>query len=123
MYTVEARVRAGFDHGLPAPGVLIHDVDLRRPNKAQLVSPARGAVGDVAGLFGGWGVGTVFQDSANEVAVSIDRSLDDGFIVTIRHGALPDAVFAAAPRVDRAPDASGLPPRRLGHICEGESRN
>jgi M6 family metalloprotease-like protein len=123
MYTVEARVRAGFDHGLPASGILIHEVDLRRPNKAQLVSPARGAVGDVAGVFGGWGVGTVFRDSANGVAVTVDRSLHDGFIVTIRQGALPDAVLAAAPHVGRAPDASGLPPRRLGHICADESRN
>ena len=29
-YTVEARVRAGFDRGLPASGVLIHEVDMTR---------------------------------------------------------------------------------------------
>jgi hypothetical protein len=122
MYTVEARLRAGFDHALPASGVLIHEVDFRRANKAQLVSPSGAAIGDVAGLFGGWSVGSVFRDEASGVSVSIDRAVADGFIVTISQGA-PVAPLASSHRAGRAPDASAPPIAKTNVICSDETRN
>ncbi len=123
MYTVEARLRAGFDHALPASGVLIHEVDFRRANKAQLVSPAEGAIGDVAGLFGGWGVGSVFRDDATGVSVSVDQAIADGFIVTISQGATVAPLPASAHRGGRVPDASAPQLTKTNLICGDETRN
>jgi hypothetical protein len=123
MYTVEARLRAGLDHGLPASAVLIHAVDLRRGNKAQLVSPPRGTVSDVVGLFGGWSPGSVFRDEDGGIAVSVDKALTDGFVVTIRQGALPAQVRATRPLFGQAPDASGPPLSKSSLICANQSRN
>ena len=123
MYTVEARLRAGFDYALPASGVLVHEVDYRRPNKAQLVSPARSAAGDLAALFGGWGVGSVFFDEASGVSVSVDRALDEGFLVTISHGPRPQGAMASAAPLSHGPDASAPPVFHRGHICEEPARN
>jgi hypothetical protein len=102
--------------------VLIHEVDFRRANKAQLVSPSEAAIGDVAGLFGGWGVGSVFRDAATGVSVSIDRAVADGFIVTISQGATV-APLASSHRAGRAPDASAPPLARTNLICGDETRN
>jgi hypothetical protein len=123
VYTVEARLRAGFDHGLPASGVLVHEVDFRRPNKAQLVSPARRAAGDVAGLFGGWGVGSTFFDEGSGVSVSVDEALGQGFAVTISHGPQPDGATVAAATFNQAPDASAPPVFHRGVICHDRLRN
>ncbi len=89
-YTVEARGRLGYDAALPAAGVLIHEIDPARQNRAQLVAaaPTTGA-GALLSAAGGWPVGSVFTDSASNVAVSVDRQLEGGFVVTVYTGALP----------------------------------
>lgn len=123
MYTVEARLRDGFDKGLPVASVLIHEVDMRRENKAQLVSPPRGAIDDVAGMFGGWGVGSVFRDEASGVSVSVDKALGDGFVVTITHGALASQGIASRLPLIRLPDASAPGLSQATAICGDETRN
>lgn len=123
MYTVEARLREGIDQGLPVSSVLIHEVDMRRENKAQLVSPPRSAINDVAGLFGGWGVGSVFRDESSGVSVSVDKALDDGFVVTITHGGLSSGGPVARPRLARLPDASAPPLSEAAAICGDAARN
>ncbi len=89
-YTIEARGRTGYDVALPSAGVLIHEVDPRRDNRARLVK-GRPAVGRGALLStaGGWPVGSAFIDRENNVGVSVDQAVEHGFVVTLYTGPLP----------------------------------
>lgn len=89
-YTVEARSRTGYDNGLPSAGVLIHEIDPRRANRARLVTgESTASAASLLGSRGGWGAGSVYIDRENNVAVSVDRQLGAGFVVTLYTGALP----------------------------------
>jgi hypothetical protein len=118
-YTVEARGRTGYDMALPAAGVLIHEIDPRRENKARLVE-GKPATGDGALLsaIGGWPVGSVFIDRQNNVAVSVDRAVTDravtdravtdragdgAFVVTLYTGALPWPLPAGQLQANESP--------------------
>lgn len=89
-YTVEARSRSGYDAALPAPGVLIHEVNLRRDNRARLVT-GQPAVGpsSILSSRGGWPVGSAFIDAGNDIGISVDAQVATGFVVTLYTGPLP----------------------------------
>jgi hypothetical protein len=123
MYTVEARVRAGFDDALSTSGVLIHEVDFRRQNKARLVSPQSNRAGDVAGMFGGWSAGATFDDAVSGVSVRVDEALENGFIVTISQGTTPAQIVRSGGPVRLAPHASGQRSSASSPICGDETRN
>ncbi len=89
-YTVEARARSGYDLALPSAGVLIHEVDPRRTNRARLVTgdPTAGR-NTLLTAMGGWPVGSAFIDRENNVGISVDAQVDRGFVVTLYLAALP----------------------------------
>jgi hypothetical protein len=86
-YTVEARLRTGYDAALPADTVLIHEIDPTRDPPAKLVNHL--GDGDTRASAGMWLPGDVFVDAAGAVAVSVDGATATGFVVTIATGARP----------------------------------
>jgi hypothetical protein len=85
-WTVEVRRRTGlYDAELPSKAVVIHQIDLSRPEAAWCYD---GAVppGDAADDEGSmWRVGETFEDAAHQVKVTVDAETAQGFRVTIRH--------------------------------------
>ena len=114
-YTVEARLRVGYDSALPADAVLIHEVDPTRDPPAKLINHL--GDGDTRGSAGMWQPGDVFVDAAGGVAVAVESATATGFVVTIATGPRPwpltpasattlpagDTIFAWQP----VPGASG----------------
>lgn len=86
-YTVEARMRVGYDRALPADAVLIHEVEPDRDPPARLVNHL--GDGDTREAAGMWQPGDVFLDAAGGVEVSVDSATATGFIVTIATGSRP----------------------------------
>ncbi len=78
-YTVEARQKVGYDLKLPAVGVVLHQVDVNRPEPAHVVDIDRdGNTGDAYFL-----VGQTFTDADHGIKVSIDAATGTGYTVTI----------------------------------------
>jgi M6 family metalloprotease-like protein len=86
-YTVEARLRVGYDRALPADAVLIHEVDPTRNPPARLVNHI--GDGDTRAAAGMWQPGDVFVDAAKGVAVAVESATATGFVVTIATGDQP----------------------------------
>ena len=86
-YTVEARLRVGYDRALPAEAVLIHEIDPTRDPPARLVNHL--GDGDTRGAAGMWQRGDVFIDAVGGVAVAVEAATATGFLVTITTGARP----------------------------------
>ena len=86
-YTVEARLRVGYDRALPADAVIIHEVDPTRDPPARLVNHL--GDGDTRGAAGMWQPGDVFIDAAGGVAVAVESATATGFLVTIATGNRP----------------------------------
>jgi hypothetical protein len=86
-YTVEARLRTGYDSALPADAVLIHEVDPPRDPPARLINHLGN--GDTRGAAGMWQPGDVFIDAVAGVAVAVEGATATGFMVTITTGDLP----------------------------------
>jgi hypothetical protein len=86
-YTVEARLRTGYDSALPADAVLIHEVDPTRDPPAKLVNHL--GDGDTRGAAGMWQPGDVFIDALAGVSVAVEGATATGFMVTITAGNLP----------------------------------
>ena len=83
-YTVEARLFAGYDDGIPGEAVIIHRVDTAREDRlAQVVDVDNNGDPNDDGAM--WTVGETFAfaDLASEVQVSIDAEYETGFQVTI----------------------------------------
>ena len=99
-YTVEARLRAGYDNALPADAVLIHEIDPTRDPPARLVNHL--GDGDTRGAAGMWQRGDVFIDAAGDVAVAVEGATATGFVVTIN-----DRTPALAVDPRRLDDAAG----------------
>lgn len=80
-YTVEARVRAGYDTKLSADAVIIHEVDTTRVfNGGNHVAQA---VSDSNGNPRAWQIGQTYRDEANGIIISIVSSTSSGFVVSI----------------------------------------
>jgi M6 family metalloprotease-like protein len=79
-YTIEARLRVGYDIALPGDGVIIHRVNKQRENQAWIVPPPgstpdsmrQGEVPGVGDLNALWPVGSTFTDAANGIAVRVN---------------------------------------------------
>jgi hypothetical protein len=84
-YTVEARMVAGYDRGLPGTGVVLHEVDPARWDRtAEVVDPDNN--GDPNDAAATWVPGETFSDPASGYAVRVDSMVTDGFWVTIADG-------------------------------------
>ena len=75
-YTVEARLRVGYDRALPADAVLIHEVDPTRDPPAKLINHL--GDGDTRAAAGIWQPGDVFIDAVGGVAVAVRKRDRDG---------------------------------------------
>ncbi|MDH4131127.1 MAG: hypothetical protein OEV95_04895 [Gemmatimonadota bacterium] len=110
--TVETRLIGGYDRGLPAEGVLIHEVDPARWDRtAQVVDPdGNGDPNDAAAV---WVPGERFVDPASGYVIQVDSAAPEGFWVTMSDRS---HALAASVRVDSAlvgdtaikPDSVGL---------------
>ncbi len=107
-YTVEARQFGGYDDGIPGEAVVIHDIDKSRQNDANVVDPdGNGDVNDDGAMFT---VGEVFDDTANNISVSVDSNIGTGFTVTVDRGA---AVFPDLEITSLSGPASAAPGGRV----------
>ena len=81
-YTVEARLFAGYDEGIPDEAIVIHTVDTTRADRlAQVVDVDNNGDPNDAGAM--WTVGEIFTDVENNLQISIDAAYASGYRVTI----------------------------------------
>ena len=81
-YTVEARLFAGYDDGIPDEAIVIHKVDTTREDRlAQVVDVDNNGDPNDAGAM--WTVGEIFTDAENDIQVSIDAAYATSYRVTI----------------------------------------
>ena len=98
-YTVEARLFAGYDDGIPDEAIVIHKVDTTREDRlAQVVDVDNNGDPNDAGAM--WTLGEVFTDRDNMLQVSIDAAYAGGYLVTIN---TDPATFSACIDVLSAP--------------------
>ena len=74
-YTVESRLRMGYDTQLMGDGVIIHEINTARANDARLVYPGQPATGvptNYGGLAALWQPGMSFASSADNVRITIN---------------------------------------------------
>ncbi len=96
-YTVEARLRTGYDAALPVDAVVIHLVDPAcTEHPAHLVThPGDTRTGAGASA---WTPGDVFIDAAAGISVSVEEPVAAGFRVTVRTGLAAQTIIAEALR-------------------------
>ena len=81
-YTVEARLFAGYDDGIPDEAIVIHKVDTTLGDRlAQVVDIDNNGDPNDEGAM--WTPGEIFTDSENNLQVSIDAAYATGYRVTI----------------------------------------
>ncbi len=81
-YTVESRLFAGYDDGIPNEAIVIHKVDTTREDRpAQVVDIDNNGNPNDEGAM--WTLGEIFTDSENGIQVSVDATYSTGFQVTI----------------------------------------
>ena len=81
--TVEARRRVGYDLQLPGEGVIIHEVDTLRDNRAHVIdSDGNGDTGDAGAM---WLPGETYTHLAGNITVTVNLATATGWIVTVRN--------------------------------------
>ena len=81
-YTIEARLFAGYDEGIPDEAIVIHTVDTTREDRlAQVVDVDNNGDPNDEGAM--WTPGEIFTDTENNLQVSIDAASASGYRVTI----------------------------------------
>ena len=81
-YTVEARLFAGYDDGIPDEAIIIHKVDTTLEDRlAQVVDVDNNGDPNDEGAM--WTVGEIFTDAENNLQLSIDAAYATGYRVTI----------------------------------------
>ena len=81
-YTVEARLFAGYDDGIPDEAIVIHKVDTTREDRlAQVVDVDNNGDPNDEGAM--WTVGEIFTDAKNNLQISVDTAYATGYRVTI----------------------------------------
>ena len=81
-YTVEARLFAGYDDGIPDEAIVIHKVDTTLEDRlAQVVDIDNNGDPNNEGAM--WTVGEIFTDAENAIQVSVDAAYATGYRVTI----------------------------------------
>jgi M6 family metalloprotease-like protein len=96
-YTVEARREVSYDRALPGSGVLIHRVDTRNNEPAQLVDANRN--GNPNDLGSAWTVGKTFTDTTNTITIAVTAATATGYTVVLNG----DTVADTTPPVARGP--------------------
>jgi hypothetical protein len=92
-YTIEARVRSGaYEASLPGDAVLIHEIAPGRdePSWAYDAQEPPADYGDNPGTM--WTVGETFEDTANQIFVTVTMATASGFEVEIVSGP-PTVIF------------------------------
>ena len=93
-YTVEARLFAGYDEGIPDEAVVIHKVNTTRADRlAQVVDEDNNGDPNDEGAM--WTVGEIFTDAENAIQISIDAAYETGYRVTINTN--PDTFINCSP--------------------------
>ena len=93
-YTVEARLFAGYDEGIPDEAVVIHKVNTTRADRlAQVVDEDNNGDPNDEGAM--WTIGEIFTDAENAIQVSIDAAYETGYRVTINTN--PDMFINCSP--------------------------
>ena len=81
-YTVEARLFAGYDEGIPDEAIVIHKVDTTLEDRpAQVVDVDNNGDPNDEGAM--WTVGEIFTDAENNLQIAIDAAYASGYRVTI----------------------------------------
>ena len=81
-YTVEARLFAGYDDGIPDEAIVIHKVDTTLEDRlAQVVDVGNNGDPNDEGAM--WTVGEIFTDAENNLQISIDAAYATSYRVTI----------------------------------------
>ena len=80
-YTVEARLFAGYDKGIPGEAVVLHKIDTARGKPAQVVDVDNNGDPNDEGAM--WTPGEIFTDSKNGIQVSIEAATATSYRVTI----------------------------------------
>ena len=81
-YTVEARLFAGYDDGIPDEAIVIHKVDTTLEDRlAQVVDIDNNGDPNDEGAM--WTVGEIFTDVENSLQVSVDAAWSTSYRVTI----------------------------------------
>ncbi len=86
-YTLEVRQQTDnlidYDKWLPGFAVIIHDVEVSRPEPAIVIDQDGDCdTGDAGAMYT---PGEVFTDMANGITVSIEQATDSGYVVTINN--------------------------------------
>ena len=85
-YTVEARHKMGeYEIGVPRSSVIIHDVDITRPDRAAQVVDIDGN-GNTNDFGASWLPGESFVDPTNGIAISVLRATSTGYEVLATRG-------------------------------------
>ena len=93
-YTVEARLFAGYDNGIPDEAIVIHKVNTTRADRlAQVVDEDNNGDPNDEGAM--WTVGEIFTDAENNLQILIDAAYDTGYRVTINTN--PDTFINCSP--------------------------
>ncbi len=96
-YTVEARLRAGYDIAVPTEGIVIHRFDLSTYDRAARVVDVDGN-GDPNDDGASWLPGETFHDEVNRISISVERADATGYAVTIE---VSDAYSQTWERTDK----------------------
>jgi M6 family metalloprotease-like protein len=96
-YTVETRLRVGYDTAVPAEGVVIHRFDLTGYDRAARVVDPDGN-GDANDDGATWLPGETFNDAVNGIRISIESAGQSSYQVRID---VMDAYTATWQRTDR----------------------
>jgi M6 family metalloprotease-like protein len=96
-YSLEARLRVGYDTRVPGDAVIIHHVDLTTWDQFATVVDVDGNQDpNDAGAM--WTAGETFRDEANDIEVTIEEATTTGFRVTISNH---DAFWRTWARTDK----------------------
>lgn len=87
-YTIESRLRAGYDAQLPLEGIVIHHVQPSGRGEPAWVVDADGN-GSPNDAGATWVAGETFVDLRNQISITVDSLIGTAFKVTVRTGGLP----------------------------------
>ena len=125
-YTVEARLFAGYDEGIPGEAVLIHKVDTTRGDRlAQVVDVDNNGDPNDDGAM--WTAGELFTDRENNLQVSIDAVYATGYRVTINTNPATfspciDFLFSSSPILGPGEDSASVQVKAASD-CEWSARS
>jgi len=107
-YTVESRMRVGFDVRIPAQAVVINKVELTLSDRlAQIMDADANCNHNDAGAE--WIPGEAFVDASNNISVSVCEQTDSGFRIIINDNQTPTIVSCPENVTVECTTAGGTP--------------